>query len=77
MVQTNIRRRGSKKGNDFKMPDYKSVLETQKRRMGINMGFQAKNGGIYTYTQHKQELTYFYPKRRVHADRVSTSRLEL
>ena len=66
-----------KKRNAFSASDYRSVLTTQKRLMGMNMGFRAGDGRVYTYTQHKQALTYFYPKRRVHADSVSTSPLAL
>ena len=62
----------NKKLNDLKRECFEEVLRTKAPRMGTNKGFILKDGGMYTYNQIKQGLSYFYAKRRVCEDGVST-----
>ena len=56
---------------------FRSVLETQKPHTGANHGFRMIDGRIYQYSQRRTALTYFYCKRILHEDGVSTSPLQL
>jgi hypothetical protein len=51
---------------------YLDVLDTGQSGSGVNVGFRASGRGIETYTQTRKSLSYFYIKRRVQADSVST-----
>ena len=42
-----------------------------------NTGFRSKDNTIYSYTQHKQGLTYKYDKRKVLEDGISTTYLDI
>lgn len=48
------------------------VIKTQNPVSGLNRGFIKKNNAIYTYSQLRTGLTYFYAKRKVCTDGVST-----
>jgi hypothetical protein len=63
----------SKKTNAFTVEHYRSVLESGEACAGVNRGFQKKNNALYTYQQTRRGLTYFYAKRRVLEDGVSTT----
>ncbi len=67
----------SKRTNSLRLGDYKSVLFTRRALSGTNTGFVRKNNRTYTYTQIRTGLTYFYSKRKVLADGVSTSHLDI
>ena len=54
-----------------------NVLETKQPEAGVNKGFRAIRGQVYTYAQKKQCLPYFYCKRYVHDDGIFTSTLQL
>ena len=56
---------------------FRSVLETAKPESGVNKGFRAMQGQVYTYAQQKQCLPYFYCKRYVHDDGIFTSTLQV
>ena len=56
---------------------YLNVLKNQKAGLGINKGFIARNGRVYSYTQIRNSLTYLYCKRLVMDDGVSTKPLDL
>ena len=57
---------------------FKNVLKTQEPSMVENAGFvRDDDGEINTYTQIKRGLSYFYPKREVLADGVSTTHLAI
>ena len=56
---------------------YLAVLENQKSGCGVNKGFVARNGRIYSYVQPRYGLSYMYCKRRVLDDGVSTTPLDL
>lgn len=65
----------SKRTNRLQPNDYKRVLRTKKPLSGVNTGFVRKNNKTLTYSQIKRGLTYFYAKRQVLEDGVSTSPL--
>ena len=56
---------------------YLNVLKNQKAGLGINKGFIARNGRVYSYTQIRNGLSYLYCKRLVMDDGVSTKPLDL
>ena len=56
---------------------YLAVLRDQKAGCGVNNGFVARNGGVYSYTQTRKGLSYMYCKRLVLDDGVSTAPLAL
>ena len=56
---------------------FRSVLSDKISRGGRNVGFRARDNTIFTYNQQRLGLTYFYVKREVQADGVSTKPLDL
>ena len=60
----------SKRLNDSHKEVYLKVLQT--RRSGENRGFCVVDNKVLTYTQHRTGFSYFYPKRKVLEDGVST-----
>ena len=67
----------SKRTNSLSLQDYKSVLFSGQPKSGINTGFIRKNNRTYTYSQIRTGLTYFYSKRKVLPDGVSTTHLDI
>ena len=62
----------NKRNNNLQRKQYKDVLTTGKHFIGGNRGFILKQGQIHTYSQQKRGLSYFYGKRQVLSDGVST-----
>ena len=56
---------------------YRKVLETTENGKSINKGFRCINNSMMTYSLQKKGLAYFYPKRKVMDDGVSTIPLDL
>ena len=56
---------------------YLTVLRQQKAGCGVNKGFVARNGCVYSYTQTRKGLSYMYCKRLVLDDGISTAPLHL
>ena len=56
---------------------YKSVLDSGVNAGGANVGFKVLDNSMVTYTQWRNGICYFYPKRKVLADRVTTEPLEI
>lgn len=56
---------------------FRNVLKTQKTHHGVNMGFKLRNNSICTYRQVRNGFTYFYCKRKVLGDGISTEPLDL
>ena len=54
-----------------------NVLRSGKSVSGINRGFRVKDNAIFTYTQSRTGFTYFYPKRKVLDDGISTTYLDI
>jgi hypothetical protein len=67
----------SKRSNSFTIQHYRSVLLSRKPKSGVNKGFVKKNNKLYTYHQTRNGLTYFYAKRKVLEDGVSTTHLDV
>ena len=65
----------SKRLNNLVRERYLNVLRTRKSGSGKNRGFRGDGKHMYTYTQERDALSYFYGKRQVSADGVSTTPL--
>lgn len=52
-------------------------MKTQKASSGVNMGFKLNNNKICTYRQKRNGFTYFYCKRKVLSDGISTEPLDV
>ena len=63
--------------NKLTKDSYTEVLFSKQSMRGTNNGFLKTKDGVYTYSQLKTGLTYFYAKRRVLPDGVSTENIEL
>ena len=69
---------GQQKRNELLKEHYLTVLKSQKPHMVENAGFITdKSGVIKTYTQKKIGFGYFYAKRKVLEDGVSTTHLDI
>ena len=67
-----------KKRNHLEKEHFRGVLETKKPHKVENAGFiRGKDGVIQTYTQVKTGMGYFYAKRKVLDDGVSTTHLDI
>ena len=67
----------SKRGVSNPMDIYRQVLNSKKSSSGTNRGFRAKNNTVYTYEQVRTGFSYFYCKRLILPDGVSTTSLDL
>ena len=67
----------NKKLNNITKDTYMDVLLTKKSGSGTNRGFRTVDNRMYTYLQQRRGFSYFYPKRKVLADGVSTAPLDL
>ena len=65
--------KGSNKNLESPLERFKSVLFNKVPYEGTNKGFRYYRGNMFTYKQNKMSITYFYYKRFVHADGVTTS----
>ena len=70
--------KGVSKGlNAIDKDKYLNVLLTQRPSSGVNRGFRTVNNTMYTYNQVRDGFSYFYPKRKVLDDGVSTQPLDI
>lgn len=67
----------SKHTNNLTDDQFLSVLQSKDSVSGINTGFIRKNNTTFTYSQRRRGLTYFYAKRKVMDDGVSTTHLDI
>ena len=67
----------TKHHNTLDKDTFMEVLTTQLPGGGTNVGFKTQGTAVYTYTQHRKSLSYFYIKRQVHSDNVTTSPLSI
>ena len=67
----------STKLNKFNFDTYLDILETKCSGVGVNKGFVCKNHQVFTYTQKRSGLGFFYGKRKVLGDGISTTPLDL
>ena len=67
----------SKRLNDPQKEVYLNVLQTRQSRSGENRGFRVVDNKVLTYAQHRTGFSYFYSKRKVLEDGVSTIPLDI
>ena len=68
----------SKRQNVIDKDVFLAVLTTNRRSgSGVNRGFRVRGSSVMTYVQDRAALTYFYGKRKVLDDGVSTAPLEV
>ena len=67
----------SKRHNDIDKDTFLAVLTNRRSGGGINRGFRVRGSSVMTYIQERAALTYFYGKRKVLADGLSTAPLEV
>ena len=67
----------SKRHNDIDKDKFLAVLTNRRSGGGVNRGFRVHNSSMMTYIQERAALTYFYPKRKVLEDGLSTAPLDL
>ena len=67
----------NKKTNDINKEKYLNVLLTKQSSAGLNKGFRVVNNSMYTYEQVRDGFSYFYPKRKVLEDGVTTMPLDI
>lgn len=67
----------NKRLNTITKDTYMDVLLTKKSGSGTNRGFRSVNNQIYTYLQERAGFSYFYPKRKVLDDGISTVPLDI
>ena len=67
----------SKRQNVINKDTFLAVLTNLRSGSGVNRGFRVRDSSVMTYIQEKAALTYFYGKRKVLADGLSTAPLEL
>ena len=63
----------SKRTNALDKKHFASVLKTKESISGKSRGFVKKDELLRTYEQERASLSYFYGKRKVHEDGVSTA----
>ena len=67
----------SKRHNDIDKDTFLAVLTNRRSGSGFNRGFRVHNSSMMTYIQERAALTYFYPKRKVLEDGLTTAPLDL
>ena len=67
----------NKRQNDIDKDAFLAVLTNRRSGSGVNRGFRGRDSSVMTYVQERTALTYFYPKREVLADGLSTAPLDV
>lgn len=67
----------SKRCSEVNKDKYLNVLKTKQSSSGLNKGFRVVENSIYTYNQTRDGFSYFYPKRKVLADGITTIPLDI
>ena len=67
----------NKRQNTIDKDAFLSVLTNRRSGSGVNRGFRVRDSSVMTYIQERAALTYFYPKRKVLEDGLSTAPLDL
>ena len=67
----------NKRQNTIDKDAFLSVLTNRRSGSGVNRGFRVRDSSVMTYIQERAALSYFYPKRKVLADGLSTAPLDL
>ncbi len=56
---------------------FEQVIETKQTMSACNKGFISRDNKVFTYDQTRASFTYFYPKRKVLDDGVTTTYLDI
>ena len=67
----------NKRQNTIDKDAFLSVLTNRRSGSGVNRGFRVRDSSMMTYVQERAALTYFYPKRKVLEDGLTTAPLDL
>ena len=67
----------NKKKNIINEEKFLDVLLSKRSGSDVNRGFSALNNQMCTYVEEKNAFSYFYPKRKVLEDSVSTVPLDI
>ena len=67
----------NKRTNQITKDKYMDVLLSKKSGSSTNRGFRSMDNQVFTYFQERTGFSYFYTKRKVLADGVSTVPLEI
>ena len=67
----------NKRQNTIDKDTFLSVLTNRRSGSGVNRGFRVRDSSVMTYIQERAALTYFYPKRKVLEDGLTTAQLDL
>ena len=67
----------SKRHNDIDKNAFLEVLTNRRSGSGKNRGFRVRHSTVLTYVPERAALTYFYAKRVVHEDGVSTGPVDV
>ena len=67
----------NKKNNVINKDKYLDIILSKRSGSGVNRGFRVMNNKMCTYVQVKNAFSYFYPKRKVLEDGVSTIPLDI
>ena len=67
----------SKKNLSDPMSNFENTLNNRTVKSAKKMGFRLKNNSIFTYSQEKIGFNYFYCKRKVLGNGISTEPLDI
>ena len=67
----------NKRQNNIDKDAFLDVLTNRRSGSGVNRGFRVHNSTVMTYVQEREALTYFYAKRKVLADGLTTAPLDI
>ena len=67
----------SKRQNVIDKEAFLAVLTNRRSGSGVNRGFRVRDSSVMTYVQDRAALSYFYGKRKVLDDGISTALLEV
>ena len=67
----------SKRHNTIDKDAFLEVLTNRRSGSGKNRGFRVRKSTVLTYVQERAALTYFYAKRVVHEDEVTTGPVDV
>ena len=63
--------------NTYQKHQFMHTLQSQNPTFGTNRGIMRRQNKMVSYTQIRSGLSYFYAKRKVHSDGVTTSPIDL
>ncbi|XP_072016392.1 uncharacterized protein [Amphiura filiformis] len=67
----------NKRNNQIDKEKYLRVLKERKPDSATNRGFRVKDNRVHTYEQVRSAFSYFYPKRKVLEDGITTTYLDI